>query len=648
MAKLIHHLFFCLALLSGLSLSVWAQPAAVTGQVVGVEQATQPCLTPDERTAIQQTLQTKLATLNKNQPPSARLGAHPAFGFPLRWTKSRSPYGFWTISNYVDLNPALGPNDVNQYSASNLDYACGNRTYDQKTGYQHQGTDIALWPFDWSVMTRQDVKVVAAAAGVIIDRADGNDDQSCGSFATASTNWNAVYVRHDDGSVAWYGHLKKGSVTTKAIGERVAEGELLGFVGSSGRSSGPHLHFEVYDATGKLIDPFAGACNHTTTESWWKEQPAYKEKVLNRLSVHTTQPVTGVCPPTANITNEVVIAQPGQRFYFYAFGRELEPGDAISFQVYNPAGQLFTYYQSTGTASYQTFYWYMYTTIPITAVEGKWKLRVRFNGKDYDKTFVVATNLPDAVKLTVPDKLSVCKGQPVTLTAGVDSDDYVWKKDGVVIDDALTKQLTVSESGVYTVELGGLVSNPVSISVATPAGAGLTGNQAIYEGGSAKLSVALTGDSPWTVSYRDSTATGLGSAQTIQTAVSPYELTVKPARTTAYFLTDVSNVCGHSVPVRSTVVVTVSPLLAVEDQDLADAVDVYPVPVASSLTVRIAGLLPNQLARLELTDAGGRVTGQYQTRRETLVLPLDQYPAGTYILRIKVGDRTASKRILKL
>ena len=647
MATFIHRLLLCFALLSGLSLSVWAQPAAVTGQVFGVEQTTQPCLTPAERTAIQQRLQTKLAILKVSQPPSARLAAHPTFSFPVRWAKARRPFGFLTISNYVDLNPAIGPNDVNQYSASNLDYACGNRTYDQKTGYQHQGTDIALWPFNWSVMANQDVKVVAAAPGIIIDRADGNDDQSCGSFATASTNWNAVYVRHDDGSVAWYGHMKKGSVTTKAIGERVAEGELLGFVGSSGRSSGPHLHFEVYDATGKLIDPFAGPCNHTTAESWWKEQPAYKEKVLNRLSVHTIQPVTGVCPPTANITNEVVIAQPGQRFYFYAFGRELEPGDAISFQVYDSAGQLFTTYQSTGTASYQTFYWYTYTTLPINAVEGKWKLRVRFNEKDYDKTFVVATRLPDAVKLTA-DKLSVCRGQTVTLTAGTDSDDYVWKKEGVVLDNALTRQLTVSEAGVYTVELGGLVSNPISISVATPAAAALTGNQAIYEGGSAKLSLALTGDSPWTVSYRDSTATGLGPVQTIQTAVSPYELTVKPARTTAYFLTDVSNVCGHSTPARSTVVVNVSPLLSTEDPTLADAVEIYPVPVASSLTVRIAGLLPNELARLELTDAGGRLTGQYQTRRETLSLPLDHHPAGTYILRIRVGDRTASRRIVKL
>lgn len=66
--------------------------------------------------------------------------------------------------------------------------------------------------------------------GVILDVRDGNFDRSC-SFNNNS--WNAVYVRHSDGSVAWYGHLKNGSATTKTIGEEVEEGEYLGIVGSS-------------------------------------------------------------------------------------------------------------------------------------------------------------------------------------------------------------------------------------------------------------------------------------------------------------------------------------------------------------------------------------------------------------------------------
>lgn len=53
---------------------------------------------------------------------------------------------------------------------------------------------------------------------------------------------NYVVVRHYNGLETLYGHLSKQLVTT---GQYVKAGELLGWGGSTGRSSGPHLHFEV-------------------------------------------------------------------------------------------------------------------------------------------------------------------------------------------------------------------------------------------------------------------------------------------------------------------------------------------------------------------------------------------------------------------
>ena len=53
------------------------------------------------------------------------------------------------------------------------------------------------------------------------------------------------FERHDDGSLALYAHLRTGSVTARPIGARIAAGEYLGVIGSSGNSTGPHLHFEV-------------------------------------------------------------------------------------------------------------------------------------------------------------------------------------------------------------------------------------------------------------------------------------------------------------------------------------------------------------------------------------------------------------------
>lgn len=61
----------------------------------------------------------------------------------------------------------------------------------------------------------------------------GQYDRNCAN--TEGLDWNAVFIRHSDGSVAWYGHLKNATITTKNVGQTVAQGEFLGFVGSSGK-----------------------------------------------------------------------------------------------------------------------------------------------------------------------------------------------------------------------------------------------------------------------------------------------------------------------------------------------------------------------------------------------------------------------------
>jgi peptidoglycan hydrolase-like protein with peptidoglycan-binding domain len=53
---------------------------------------------------------------------------------------------------------------------------------------------------------------------------------------------NLVVVRHRLGYTTWYAHL---SVITTRVGERVTGGTRLGFVGSTGHATGPHLHFEL-------------------------------------------------------------------------------------------------------------------------------------------------------------------------------------------------------------------------------------------------------------------------------------------------------------------------------------------------------------------------------------------------------------------
>ena len=191
-------------------------------------------------------------------------------------------------------------------------------------------------------------------------------------------------------------------------------------------------------------------------------------------------------------------------------------------------------------------------------------------------------------------------------------------------------------------------TSPTLLTVRPLATAALTGAQTIFEGQSATLSVSFTGDGPWNFSYRDSSAAAPGAVQTVQTNANPYSLTVKSLKTTTYFLTTVSNSCGPGLKTGGIAVVTVSPLLGIDDESLAEAIAVFPVPTTTTLTVRINGLTAKQPALLELTDMAGRTMLRHETRREASVLSLDQQSAGTYILRISVGNRTASKRIVKL
>jgi len=54
-----------------------------------------------------------------------------------------------------------------------------------------------------------------------------------------------VLIRHDDGTLGHYCHLKKGGVVVHP-GQRVKTGEMIALSGSTGFSSGPHLHFCVF------------------------------------------------------------------------------------------------------------------------------------------------------------------------------------------------------------------------------------------------------------------------------------------------------------------------------------------------------------------------------------------------------------------
>lgn len=307
--------------------------------------------------------------------PSGNAVPPPKFIWPVRPAVGVEDFNVDAISNYVDQ-------DVNNPN-SLLDYYCGTRTYDL-TGYNHAGIDIFSWPFSRLKQLNDEVEIIAAAAGTIVYKSDGNDDQSCGF---GGGNWNAVYVSHADGSVAWYGHMKKNSLTSKNVGESVAAGEFLGVMGSSGNSTGPHLHMEVYDASNNLIDPYAGACNLLNTESWWENQDPYYLPQVNALGTGFAYPQFNSCPQTetTNLTNTFMYGDPLTLTAYYRDQLNTLPS---TYTIYQPDGGQFTTWNHTGSAAHYAASWWGwgYNNFYVTDT-GIWKFAVDFNSVEYEKEF---------------------------------------------------------------------------------------------------------------------------------------------------------------------------------------------------------------------------------------------------------------------
>lgn len=70
---------------------------------------------------------------------------------------------------------------------------------------------------------------------------------------------NQIIVTTDDGEELWYCHL---STYAANVGDEVRAGEVIGYVGSTGNSTGPHLHLEVRPGAGDPVDPFQALVAH--------------------------------------------------------------------------------------------------------------------------------------------------------------------------------------------------------------------------------------------------------------------------------------------------------------------------------------------------------------------------------------------------
>jgi murein DD-endopeptidase MepM/ murein hydrolase activator NlpD len=93
-------------------------------------------------------------------------------------------------------------------------------------------------------------------SGLDISTDKGNPVTATAPGVVQSASWNGAYgnlvaIDHGYGVMTRYAHLSAFAVK---VGDRVAQNDVVGYVGATGRATGPHLHYEVL-VNGKLVDP---------------------------------------------------------------------------------------------------------------------------------------------------------------------------------------------------------------------------------------------------------------------------------------------------------------------------------------------------------------------------------------------------------
>ena len=113
-------------------------------------------------------------------------------------------------------------------------------------GDKHKGIDLvgANYTLDY-IVAHSDGIVVAVISNINYNTYKAGGPRIYGNY---------VKIKHNDGYYTLYAHIKYGTVTVKN-GDTVKRGQVLGYMGSTGYSTGAHLHWEVRDTNNVCIDP---------------------------------------------------------------------------------------------------------------------------------------------------------------------------------------------------------------------------------------------------------------------------------------------------------------------------------------------------------------------------------------------------------
>lgn len=275
------------------------------------------------------------------------------------------------LLNFADLNTTSGIRD----------WDCTGYTYDG-----HQGHDSLIRSFREQAIG---VPIYAVLDGRVVDAHDGEFDMN--------TVWrnvpaNYVVLDHGGGFYALYWHMKRGSVAVKP-NQTVTTGTQIGLTGSSGFSTGPHLHFESRK-DGRWFEPSAGRCR--SGASFWKSQP----RVPRGFYVADAYLAQGQIPADSaltllldNVPRTSTFVSGFQKISLRFDYRNLPKGSTWRLRAIDPAGV--TRFDATGSFGNAELYrigWALFW-FQDTFSLGTWHYSVDINGTEaVDLPFTVVSD----------------------------------------------------------------------------------------------------------------------------------------------------------------------------------------------------------------------------------------------------------------
>jgi YD repeat-containing protein len=137
-----------------------------------------------------------------------------------------------------------------------------SRDYDDRSPSTKTGTTTIgfSWPAAGKITSRYGRRWGRMHKGIDIAGPIGTPINAAADGTVIASGWNSggygnlVEIRHNDGTTTRYGHNSRLSV---AVGQTVRQGQQLAEMGSTGHSTGSHLHFEIRPSGGAAVNPIS-------------------------------------------------------------------------------------------------------------------------------------------------------------------------------------------------------------------------------------------------------------------------------------------------------------------------------------------------------------------------------------------------------